>query len=303
MWFYAKGNEQIGPVPREEIEELIEGGIIKPTTLVWRKGMVGWKQAGQTEFASQFPSPPPMPSQRYDVSQDGYHMGAVVPYETFQDLTPLTQWLKALLIFGMVLTAVMLWLQFAEYQEPPQMPAQGSSVAKTEPDNPFETTDPVQNLISATQAPLGILGGVLFFVWVYRANKNIRALGAQNLKFTPGWCVGWFFIPFANFWMPYRAVREISKASMNPHCWQSEEVEPFVNYWWVLAIGSFVLTYAAVLLAFGPDSDPVKAKLFLMFASFMSIVQSGCTIVMVTRILRAQTNSRSSEQYADKDIA
>ena len=50
---------------------------------------------------------------------------------------------------------------------------------------------------------------VLYCIWIHRANRNARALGTQGMRFTPGWCVGWWFIPFMNLYKPYQAVSEI----------------------------------------------------------------------------------------------
>ena len=61
--------------------------------------------------------------------------------------------------------------------------------------------------------PVYLSCAVLFCMWVYRANKNARALGAQRMEFTPGWCAGWFFVPIANLFKPFQAVREIYQAS------------------------------------------------------------------------------------------
>jgi len=33
------------------------------------------------------------------------------------------------------------------------------------------------------------------------------------MQFTPGWCVGWFYVPFANLVRPFKAVSEIWRAS------------------------------------------------------------------------------------------
>jgi uncharacterized RDD family membrane protein YckC len=41
-WYYAAGQEKLGPVGQSEFERLVAGGIISPGTLVWRKGMAGW---------------------------------------------------------------------------------------------------------------------------------------------------------------------------------------------------------------------------------------------------------------------
>ena len=50
---------------------------------------------------------------------------------------------------------------------------------------------------------------VAFLMWISRASKNLSALGASNQKFSPGWAVGWWFIPIAWLWQPYRVTAEI----------------------------------------------------------------------------------------------
>ena len=54
---------------------------------------------------------------------------------------------------------------------------------------------------------------IVFFIWLYRANANVRALGADDMMGSPGLGVGWFFIPLANLFMPYMTVRDIWRAS------------------------------------------------------------------------------------------
>ncbi len=49
-----------------------------------------------------------------------------------------------------------------------------------------------------------ILTGIAWFVWLHRSVANARSLGVQT-EATPGWSVGWWFIPFANLVKPYRA--------------------------------------------------------------------------------------------------
>lgn len=60
-----------------------------------------------------------------------------------------------------------------------------------------------------------VLTVVVFCVWLYRAYKNLPALGnaRESLNYSPGWAVGYFFIPFANLIMPYRAVKEVWQKS------------------------------------------------------------------------------------------
>jgi len=41
-WYYARGDEQVGPLDDQEFRELINAGIIRGDTLVWRPGLEDW---------------------------------------------------------------------------------------------------------------------------------------------------------------------------------------------------------------------------------------------------------------------
>ncbi|HEY3819995.1 MAG TPA: DUF4328 domain-containing protein [Polyangiaceae bacterium] len=58
-----------------------------------------------------------------------------------------------------------------------------------------------------------VAAAVFFGIWVHRASKNLRGLGRQGMQYTPGWCVGWFYVPFANLVRPFKALSEIWRAS------------------------------------------------------------------------------------------
>lgn len=70
-WYYIGHYGQLGPLTREQIEELIDGGVISRETHVWSTGMTEWLPAARVvELQSIFdstqnvatpPPPPPMP--------------------------------------------------------------------------------------------------------------------------------------------------------------------------------------------------------------------------------------------------
>lgn len=74
---------------------------------------------------------------------------------------------------------------------------------------------------------------VLFSIRIYRANLNARALGAQGMRFSPGWTVGWFFVPVMNLFRPFQAVREVWKASdpNAPERWDQKETSHLLKIW------------------------------------------------------------------------
>lgn len=66
-WFYIGHYGQLGPLSREQLEELVEGGVVAADTYVWRAGMTDWIPAEKVpELMSVFrrsgvavPPPPP----------------------------------------------------------------------------------------------------------------------------------------------------------------------------------------------------------------------------------------------------
>lgn len=66
-WFYIGHYGQLGPLTREQLEELVEGGVVAADTYVWRAGMTDWIPAEKVpELSSVFrrsgvavPPPPP----------------------------------------------------------------------------------------------------------------------------------------------------------------------------------------------------------------------------------------------------
>jgi hypothetical protein len=67
-WYYNGHYGQIGPLTREQMEELIDGGVIAGDTLVWKSGMTDWIAANRVpEFGAVIQktrahSPPPLPT-------------------------------------------------------------------------------------------------------------------------------------------------------------------------------------------------------------------------------------------------
>jgi TM2 domain-containing membrane protein YozV len=70
-WYYIGHYGQLGPLTREQIEELVEGGVVSRETYVWHSGMSDWRPAGTVmDLEDAFrkadpyvaPPPPPPPS-------------------------------------------------------------------------------------------------------------------------------------------------------------------------------------------------------------------------------------------------
>lgn len=60
MWFYARDQQQYGPVSEEELRRLLQRGELSTEDLVWREGMPEWIPASSVaELATPLPPAPP----------------------------------------------------------------------------------------------------------------------------------------------------------------------------------------------------------------------------------------------------
>jgi hypothetical protein len=89
---------------------------------------------------------------------------------------------------------------------------------------------------------------IVWLVWQHRAHANVRAFGVGGLDVTPGWGVGWWFVPFANLVKPFQTVRELWKASdPDPGVtgWATTPTWPVISLWWATYLAANLIQSAA----------------------------------------------------------
>jgi len=142
---------------------------------------------------------------------------------------------------------------------------------------------------------------VVFATWTYRMNANIHALGSNNLRYTPGWAVGWYFVPIANLWKPYQVVRELWLASKDPAGWQTARSIKLLSWWWTtwLAYLFLPLVSVAYMMRLSVEGDAFSPLLLIeLFGVVYAALGLGAAILaylLVTKIgaFQAQAADRS----------
>jgi hypothetical protein len=161
---------------------------------------------------------------------------------------------KALLVASLVLAVVAVISGFLQVELLSRL-ADGSSYTMEE----VAQNDSRQQLIGVFQVLLWIGTAVAFLVWFYRMNKNLPSLGQTGLLFTPGWAVGFFFVPFFNLVRPFQAMRAAwhgSDPSRLGFDFASHKTDlgsrlgtpALVGWWWALFLISNVIGNAAARL-------------------------------------------------------
>ena len=116
-----------------------------------------------------------------------------------------------------------------------------------------------------------IVTGFTFLKWIHRANSNCHGFGAEGMKFTPGWSIGYYFIPIINLYKPYQAMKEIWKVSTNPANWQDETGGAVLRWWWALWLISGFLGQAAFRMSLRADT--------------ISALQASTTVSIISGII------------------
>jgi hypothetical protein len=93
--------------------------------------------------------------------------------------------------------------------------------------------------IGVVAALVSLAAIVVWLVWQHHAQSNLPGLGAMGMRYSPGWAVGWWFIPVAWWVMPFRTIRELWLAS-GPEAgaadWGTHRLTPLIPLWWTFWI-------------------------------------------------------------------
>jgi hypothetical protein len=137
---------------------------------------------------------------------------------------------------------------------------------------------------------------VVWLAWQHRAHSNLRAAGVPHLAFTPGWAVGWWFVPFANLVKPFQATREVWKASSGNAAWQMLPTWPVIGWWW----GTWLVGAAAgiaVGFAAATSSDRLTTVDWMIRVDQLGVVlvvPSVVTTILAIAIVRSVNRRQSA---------
>jgi hypothetical protein len=169
---------------------------------------------------------------------------------TYRPLVTPARTLFVLFAVTLVLTVVALLSDWAELSLLGRIVEDPASVSPAEAD----ASDQRQGLIALLQ-PLLYLGTVVaFLVWFRRAYRNLPAFGAESLRFSSGWAVGAWFVPFLNLVRPKQLADDIWRASdpaLPPQpgaAWKQQRVPALLHWWWALFIATNLLGWASLRL-------------------------------------------------------
>lgn len=147
---------------------------------------------------------------------------------------------------------------------------------------------------------------VAFCVWLHRAVKNLAALGNPKAKIehTPGWAVGSFFVPIANLFLPYKAVREVwvkSDPSIRDEAdlfyTTTSSAPPLLLGWWLTWVATNILDNVSWRLSARANGIESFIRGVDVVSDLVGIVSAVLAIMVVRGIDRRQAERARHVTY------
>ena len=98
-----------------------------------------------------------------------------------------------------------------------------------------EANDARQQAIGIVQLLTFIVTAIVWLVWLSRAYANLGAVGTRTSRFTRGWAVGYWFVPFVNLVRPYQIILDLWLRSERLNVDDSVANLPrpaIISWWW-----------------------------------------------------------------------
>jgi hypothetical protein len=135
-------------------------------------------------------------------------------------------------------------------------------------------------------------------MWIHRAHANLFDAGIGGLKFTPAWSVGWFFVPIANLFKPFQAMRELWNASYDSSDRYSRATPPDLTIWWRLFIVSNILMNMGTRMEATPASQSIG-----LILSIAGTTGSIACAWFLMRIIKQVTDAQHSTMGINETFA
>lgn len=187
--------------------------------------------------------------------------------QAFKKTEHLTQWVRRLLYAQVVVAVLFIITGYLEYQVLMDY-KNNTYVSQSSAEASVETNEQRQSTIMLLYIAVSISSAIFILQWIYRVSYNARQMTEKPTRFTPGWSVGYYFIPILSLWKPYQAMKETWRISKNPSNWPSEKTDNILVIWWTAFIVSGLLGNAIFKLA--PEANSIEDFITLNSISQLS---------------------------------
>jgi hypothetical protein len=176
-----------------------------------------------------------------------------------------------------------------------------SKINAFEDNQTFATAHDLRDADDAVSAMASVVGlimlavFVVFIIFLFRASKNTELWDSSRRTWTPGWAIGGWFIPLANFVIPVLVVLDVWRRTPERSADGDTRTSPpasIVGLWWAL----FVV--GTVLIRIDFDYDTLDEYKTQDWAHIVGCVSLAIAAVLLIRIVRDLARRQRATAFA-----
>lgn len=172
-----------------------------------------------------------------------------------------------------------------------------------------QAADHRQSVIGLVQIGLFIATATLFIVWFSRAYRNLDALGVSALRWSNGWAVGGWFVPFLNLVRPKQLANDIWRGSdperpPSTHLPREGSTPWYYEVWWGLFVVAAILSRIAYQRSQDADTpSAISSATDLLIASDIAyLVGAVLAIAVVLKTAERQRQRARAIEAARQEV-
>jgi hypothetical protein len=132
---------------------------------------------------------------------------------------------------------------------------------------------------------------IVVAMWMYRAHANLHEAGMPALEFTPGWAVGWYFVPIANLFKPSQAMRELWSNSLVSAQAANGGIQSHVGLWWAAWLLGSTLSNIATRIGISENGGLLQGGFLIDSLANVGLIAAA---VLLAQIVRQVTEAQTS---------
>jgi hypothetical protein len=160
-----------------------------------------------------------------------------------------------------------------------------------------ETSDQRQAMLGGAQIIVFVATGFFCLRWIHRMCHNAR-VRARYMQYTPGWSIGWYFIPIAYWWKPYQAMKEIWQESYEQAGPRGVEAGAVLGWWWALWIIANLLSNTSFRISLRASTIDalLTSNSMALMSDLLQVPLNLVFIMMVRRLTSMQEYAHENPQ-------
>lgn len=128
----------------------------------------------------------------------------------------------------------------------------------------------------------GLVGAAITVpMWMYQSSRNLRALGSQAPRWSPGLAAASWFVPFANLAIPYIVLHQLeTRTSL-----RGEQRSPFLWLSWTFWVGAWACAGLLLAVALVTGGQAVVVQAGLITVGELSWMLAWALVIPVIRLI------------------